>query len=52
MTPNDTATQQAIRFGADAGRLIQLLDGALENEQFIISDMSNYRNEAEISVAN
>lgn len=52
MTPNDTATQQAIRFGADAGRLIQLLDGALENEQFIISDMSNYRSEAEISVTN
>jgi HlyD family secretion protein len=36
-----SATSQALRFGAQAGQFIQILSGASVGEQFIISDLSN-----------
>lgn len=36
-----TANAHDIRFGAQAGQFIQVLSGASEGEQFIISDLSN-----------
>jgi len=37
------ASQQAIQFGQQAGRYIEVLNGAKLNEQFIISDLANIK---------
>jgi len=46
----EQAQQVPISYGQESGEYIQILNGALENETYILSDMSRWENSAEISI--
>jgi len=46
----EQAQQVSISYGQESGEYIQILDGALENETYILSDMSRWKNSTEISI--
>jgi len=48
----DLARRQPLRFGEEAGRFIQIVSGASENERFILSDMANYSDIEQLRVIN
>ncbi|MCS4307001.1 multidrug resistance efflux pump [Rheinheimera pacifica] len=46
------AEYSAVRYGEDAGKYIQLLEGATVNDTFIVSDMTNFTDSKRISITN
>ena len=47
-----TAEYSAVRYGEDAGKYIQLLEGASEHDTFIVSDMTAFTDNERISITN
>lgn len=46
------AEYSEVRYGEDAGKYIQLLDGAALNDTFIVSDMTGFTDSKRISITN
>lgn len=46
------AEHSAVRYGEDAGKYIQLLEGAAVNDTFIVSDMTGFTDVKRISITN
>lgn len=51
-TAQQLAEHSAVRFGEDAGKYIQLLEGAAVNDTFIVSDMTGFTDHKRISITN
>lgn len=46
------AEYSAVRYGEDAGKFIQVLEGAAVNDTFIVSDMTGFTDNKRISITN